>query len=113
MKLVKEQTYKKGEKIKQILKIGDDLVVANEKLKKMKDMDNEIRNLSQKYNVNIISILSCEDDDEIIVSQYNQKETKLITDMAKAVYLINSIAKKYDISENDLADLIMKIILNM
>ena len=105
-------SYNRERKIsmREIMRIGDEFVVADNDIKDISKAGTEITDIAQRYKTDVLAVI-CKGDKHSLVTQYHEKDTaELSEDIVKAVSLVYTIADTYSVNAIDVAEMIKIII---
>ncbi len=96
--------------MREIMRIGDEFVVADNDIKDISKAGTEITDVAQRYKTDVLAVI-CKGDKHSLVTQYHEKDTaELSEDIVKAVSLVYTIADTYSVDAIDVAEMIKIII---
>lgn len=96
--------------MKEIMRIGDRLVPADQNLKDIGNASEEITNIAEKYKADVLAIIG-KGDGRSIVAQHHEKNTKkLMEDIVKIITIIETIAEEYEVKTLDVIEAINFVI---
>lgn len=100
----------KGDKyMQQVMRIGDEFVVADEDIKDIGDTSTKIVDVAKKYKTDVLAVIA-KGDKHRLVTQHHEHDTELEQDIVKVVMLIYTIADTYEVDVHKVAEAIKYII---
>ena len=95
--------------MQQVMRIGDEFVVADDDIKDIGHTSEEINNTASKYKTDVLAIIA-KGDKHRLVTQHREHETELEQDIVKVVMLIYTIANTYEVDVRKIAEAVKYII---
>lgn len=95
--------------MQQIMRIGDEFVLADDNLKDIGQASTEITDVAHKYKTDVLAIIS-KGDDHNLVAQHHEHDTLLEQDVIKAIVLVDTIADTYKVDATQVAEAIKMVI---
>ena len=109
MTLVMDEIEKGDKYMQQIMRIGDEFVVADDDIKDIGRTSTDITNAAKKYKADVLAIIA-KGDKHSLVTQHHEHDTELEQDIVKVVMLIYTIANTYEVDVHKVAEAIQYII---
>lgn len=109
MTLVMDEIEKGDKYMQQIMRIGDEFVVADDDIKDVGHTSTDITNAAKKYKTDVLAIIA-KGDKHSLVTQYHEHDTELEQDIVKVVMLVYTIADTYEVDVHKVAEAIQYII---
>lgn len=109
MTFVMDETEKGDKYMQQVMRIGDEFVMADEDIKDIGNTSTEINNTAKKYKTDVLAIIA-KGDKHRLVTQHHEHDTELEQDIVKVVMLICTIADTYEVDVRKVAEAIKYII---
>lgn len=96
--------------MQQIMRIGNDLIPADDDIKDIGHASTDITDVAHKYKTDVMAVIS-KGDTHSLVTRCSEKEvTELGEDILKIIALVQTTADAYDADALDIVEM-MKIIL--
>lgn len=95
--------------MQEVMRIGDDFVLADKDIKDIGHAGTEITDIARKYKADVLAVIG-KGDEHNLVAQHHAHDTELWQDIAKIVILIQAIADAYKVSVADVAEVTKFII---
>lgn len=95
--------------MQEVMRIGDEFVVADEDIKDVANASTEITDVAHKYKADVLAVIG-KGDKHLLVAQNHEQETLLAEDLVKVVMLVHTMADTYDVDANDIADAIKYVV---
>ena len=95
--------------MQEIMRIGDEFVLADEDIKDICSTSKEITNIAEKYKTDVLAVVGKGDEHHLTTIRH-ERQTKLEVDIARTISMIESIADSYDVNIKDVAEVIKLII---
>lgn len=109
MTFVMDEIEKGDKYMQQVMRIGDEFVVADDDMKDIGKMSTDITNTAKKYKTDVLAIIA-KGDKHSLVTQYHEHDTELEQDIVRVVMLIYTIADTYEVDVHKVAEAIKYII---
>lgn len=109
MTFVMDETEKGDKYMQQVMRIGDEFVMADEDIKDIGNTSTEINDAAKKYKTDVLAIIA-KGDKHRLVTQHHEHDTELEQDIVKVVMLIYTIADTYEVDVHKVAEAIKYII---
>ena len=111
MTLVMEMIEKGHTYMQEVMRIGDDFVMADDDIKDIGHTSTEITDVAKKYGTDMLAVVGKGERHNLVTIYHESTHTKLVEDLAKIITLVQTIAEAYEIEATQVADAI-KILIN-
>ena len=109
MTFVMDETEKGHTYMQQVMRIGDEFVMADDDIKDVGHTSIEINNAAKKYKTDVLAIIA-KGDKHRLVTQHHEHDTELEQDIVKVVMLLYTIANTYEVDVRKIAEVVKYII---
>lgn len=109
MTFVMDETEKGHTYMQQVMRIGDEFVMADDDIKDVGHTSIEINNAAKKYKTDVLAIIA-KGDKHRLVTQHHEHDTELEQDIVKVVMLLYTIANTYEVDVRKIAEAVKYII---
>ena len=109
MTFVMDETEKGDKYMQQVMRIGDEFVIADDDIKDVGRTSIDITNAAKKHKTDVLAIIA-KGDKHRLVTQHHEHDTELEQDVVKVVMLIYTIANTYEVDVCKVAEAIKYII---
>jgi hypothetical protein len=109
MTLVMDKIEKGDTYMQEVMRIGDEFVMADDDIKDVGHTSADITNAAKKYKTDVLAIIA-KGDKHRLVTQHHEHDTELEEDIVKVVMLIYTIANTYEVDVRKVAEAIKYII---
>lgn len=109
MTFVTDEVEKGHKYMQQVMRIGDEFVLADDDIKDVGHTSVDITNAAKKYKTDVLAIIA-KGDKHRLVTQHHEHDTELEEDIVKVVMLIYTIANTYEVDVCKIAEAIKYII---
>lgn len=100
---------RKDKYMQQVMRIGDEFVMADDDIKDVGHTSIEINNAAKKYKTDVLAIIA-KGDKHRLVTQHHEHDTELEQDIVKVVMLLYTIANTYEVDVRKIAEAVKYII---
>lgn len=95
--------------MQQVMRIGDEFVMADDDIKDVGHTSMEINKAAEKYKTDVLAIIA-KGDKHRLVTQHHEHDTELEQDIVKVVMLLYTIANTYEVDVCKIAEAVKYII---
>lgn len=100
---------RKDKYMQQVMRIGDEFVMADDDIKDVGHTSMEINKAAEKYKTDVLAIIA-KGDKHRLVTQHHEHDTELEQDIVKVVMLLYTIANTYEVDVCKIAEAVKYII---
>ena len=89
--------------MQEIMRIGDQLVPADDDIKDIGHTGAEITDIAHKHKTDVLAVIG-KGDRHTLVTRHHENDTELWQDVSKIIALIETTAKAYDTPTTDIVE---------
>lgn len=92
--------------MQEIMRIGDQLVPADDDIKDIGHTGTEIADIAHKHKTDVLAVIGKGDKHSLVTQHHESDATELWQDLVKIIALIETTARAYDTQPTDIVDAI-------